>query len=342
MSITSKRLIAMLLGVLFFFLSAELVSRAVFQLVVCFHVEMWRYAREVKTVGVTPGLLFEHRPNVKSRLMGVDVDINADGLRDRDFGYQKAENTVRIAVVGDSVTFGWGVAQEEVYSRQLETELNRRQPFSGDVTFEVLNFGVGNYGITDVAAMMEHKVIAYRPDLIIYGAFINDAEMPDQVGGGVGLLQHSVFAVWVWGRLDALWRRLGWREDYRDYYLGLYREGQPGPALVMSTLSKMKSLSGEQSIPLVVLLFPELHDDSGATFAPIRDFYKKTSATIGIEYLDLQDALPVGGLRRYWVAGDDSHPNAAAFSLFARHAAEALPWQNLLHGRSANQHRGEL
>lgn len=283
MSVVAKRISALLLGVLFFFLAAELVSRVVFQRVIRFDVEMWRYAREVKIVGLTPGLRFEHRPNVQARLMGVDVHINADGLRDRDHSLQKSKKTVRIAVVGDSITFGWGVAQEQTYPRQLESELNQRRPLGPDVAFEVINFGVGNYGIADVAAMLEYKTLAYRPDLILYGAFINDAEAPEKVGGGVGLLQRSVFAVWLWGRVDALWRQLGWREDYRNYYLGMYREGHTGPALVKNSLREMQQLCAERHLTLAVLLFPELREDSGVVFAPIRDFYQQVAKESGIE-----------------------------------------------------------
>lgn len=330
MSVVAKRILALLLGVLLFFLVAELVSRVMFQRVVRFDVEMWRYAREVKAVGLTPGLRFEHRPNVQARLMGVDVNINADGLRDREHSRQKGKKTVRIAVVGDSITFGWGVAQEQTYPRQLESALNQRRPLGPDIAFEVINFGVGNYGITDVAAMLEHKALAYRPDLILYGAFINDAEVPEQVGGGVGFLRRSVFAVWLWGRIDALGRQFGWREDYRNYYLGMYREGHPGPALVKTSLSDMQKLCAERHLPLVVLLFPELHEDSGVAFAPIRDFYQQVTTESGIDYFDLQAALPKTGLRRYWVSADDSHPNAEAFSFFANYVAENLSWKKLI------------
>ena len=330
MAIAFKRILALLFGVLLFFATAEVMSRVVFQKVVRYDVEMWRYARQVKTVGLTPGLRFEHRPNVQTRLMGVDVKINTDGLRDREYSRQKGENTVRIAVVGDSITFGWGVDQEQTYPRQLERELNRQRPLGPDVTFEVLNFGVGNYGITDVAAMLQSKAFFYQPDLVLYGAFINDAEIPNSVRSGGGLLQNSVFSVWLWGRVDALWRQLGWRADYRDYYLGMYREGQGGPPLVKNTLSAMQKLCKEQHVPLALLLFPELHDDSGAVFAPIREFYQQTSKEAGVDYFDLQETLPERELRQYWVSADDSHPNAEAFLLFARHVAKTYPWQKLL------------
>lgn len=51
------------------------------------------------------------------------VHINAQGTRGPEFSLTKPAGTFRILALGDSRTFGWGLADEETYSRQLEAML---------------------------------------------------------------------------------------------------------------------------------------------------------------------------------------------------------------------------
>ena len=48
------------------------------------------------------------------------VHINAEGTRGPEFAVEKAPGTFRILSLGDSRTFGWGLADEETYSRKGE------------------------------------------------------------------------------------------------------------------------------------------------------------------------------------------------------------------------------
>lgn len=329
------RLTAVLFGLLLFWGVSEVSCRLIFSQVVAYDVEMWRYARELKVSGLTPGLRFEHRPNARAHLMGVDVAINADGLRQADTPPKKPAGTVRVAVVGDSITFGWGVPQQETYPQRLEHLLNQQRPLGPQVDFEVINFGVGNYTADDVAAMLQHKAIGYEPDLVVYGAFINDAESPREITGGSSLLRHSLAAVLVWGRLDSLWRQLGLRDDYRAYYLGLYRQGSEGQVRVRAALQTMASLCRRARVPLVVALLPELHGPAGDPFAEVRQFYREAATGIGARFVDLQTSLPDNDRQRYWVSADDAHPNAEACDHFARAIVRQTPWQELVRPWSA-------
>lgn len=309
-------LVAMAFGFVLFVVVAEGGARLYFSRHISYDIEMWRYARELKTVGRTPGLRFEHRPEQRTRLMGVEVTTNSDGLRDRSVSRQSSPGVFRIAVIGDSITFGWGVPQEQTYPQQLEAELNRLRPLGPERTFEVLNFGVGNYNIADAAAMLEHKALSYRPDLVIYGAFINDAELP-RVDNHPWWMKHSLFAVWVWGRIDGLLRGLGTREDFQTYYLGLYRESGEGRQLVHRQLERMSNLCRQAGVPLLVAFLPELHADSEEVFATIQIFYREASRQVGAPFVDLGESLSGESRRRFWVTDDDAHPDAKACGLYA-------------------------
>jgi len=322
-------LLAITFGVLLFASGTEMACRIIFSQSISYDIEMWNYARQLKATGLTPGLRFEHKPNSSAHLMGVDVLINADGLREREFSRKRSSNRVRIAVIGDSITFGWGVAQDRTYARQLEDQLNQQRPLGSAVSFETINFGVGNYNIIDVADMLQYKALAYQPDLVIYGAFVNDAEAIGEGDSGSWLLRHSVAAVWVWGRLDRLLRGLGRRDDYLAYYRGLYDEGSAGQRQVRENLSLMSQRCKEKGVSLIVAMLPELHDHEGDPFGSIRGFYRDAALGSGAIFIDLNESLTDNGRRRFWVSADDAHPNAEAFSHFARTIADGIPWQQV-------------
>src|ERR1700756_3582936 len=105
-----------------------------------FDLEMWKYARDVKAIAANPLIGHQHRPNSHAHLMGVDVAINSKGLRDREFNYERTPGTLRILMLGDSFTEGWGVALDDTFSKRLE-----RLYAANGVKAEVINAGVGNY-----------------------------------------------------------------------------------------------------------------------------------------------------------------------------------------------------
>jgi hypothetical protein len=72
----------------------------------------------------------------------------------------------RIALVGDSFTFGMEVAFEDTWGRILERNLG------GDTA--VLNFGVDGYGVDQAYLRYERDVRPWRPDVVIFGIINHD------------------------------------------------------------------------------------------------------------------------------------------------------------------------
>lgn len=100
---------------------------------------------------------------------GEVIQINSAGMRDREYSVEKPAASKRIAVLGDSFTFGMAVELEDTYVKQLE-RLFRKQGFS----VEVMNFGVIGYGMWQFRVLLEEKVLAYDPDVIVVGFFLDD------------------------------------------------------------------------------------------------------------------------------------------------------------------------
>jgi len=94
------------------------------------------------------------------------VSTNAQGWRsNREFALEKPANTTRIVTIGDSLTFGEGVANRDTWPAQLELQLDQA---------EVYNFAVGGYGTDQQLLALEQHAIAYAPDIIVVGFFVED------------------------------------------------------------------------------------------------------------------------------------------------------------------------
>jgi hypothetical protein len=109
-------------------------------------------------------------PGWSGEVSGRRVTINHLGMRDRaDRTVAKPPDTCRVAVVGSSVVMGYGVGDDEVFTRLLEDRLNaRRRP--GGPRYEVLNFGTGLSDAIQRRALIDRRVFAFAPDAVYYVA----------------------------------------------------------------------------------------------------------------------------------------------------------------------------
>ncbi len=94
------------------------------------------------------------------------VRINSDGLRDRQHTKAKPENTLRIAVLGDSYAEALQVPMEQAFWAVMEGEVRGCGLFAGK-EIEVLNFGVSGYGTAQELITLRDHVWDYSPDIVL-------------------------------------------------------------------------------------------------------------------------------------------------------------------------------
>lgn len=94
------------------------------------------------------------------------VKISSEGLRDREHSREKPPNTVRIAVLGDSMAEALQVPMESTFWSIVERRAKECKAFGGrDV--EVLNFGVAGYGTAQELLTLRHRAARYAPDVVV-------------------------------------------------------------------------------------------------------------------------------------------------------------------------------
>jgi len=110
-----------------------------------------------------PLLGWKNKPGVAGKFAMPDfvseVKINSKGLRDREYPYER-NNKPRIAVLGDSFTWGYGVNEPDTFCKVLEHEY-----FHDNV--EVLIAGIPGYGTDQQLLFYEKEIHKYKPDIVI-------------------------------------------------------------------------------------------------------------------------------------------------------------------------------
>ncbi|HMB68687.1 MAG TPA: SGNH/GDSL hydrolase family protein, partial [bacterium] len=260
---------------------------------------------------------FRHAPDTQARLFGVDVAINSRGFRDAEIPAEKRPGETRVALLGDSVTFGWGVPYGDRFSEILERDWSR-----DDAPLELVNTGHGNWNTAQELAALSELLSDDPLDGILQFWYINDAEPTPEHRDAPWYARLHV-AIFVWAKSDLLQRRFGNKEGFEDYYRGLYDEGAAGYAGFRSALERTGEVARSRGLPWVFVILPEFHGFPG----PFQDVYAAVAADAeraGATVVDVTRAFADEDPATTWVAHNDVHPNAKGHALIARAVADAV------------------
>jgi lysophospholipase L1-like esterase len=122
------------------------------------------------------GWVLEPGQQTVTRVGHLPVRINGDGYRDDPLEHPKPPGTIRIFALGGSTTFGWGVAQTDIYHQVLERMLNDSARAAGSrARFEIVNGGVIGYNLWQVAHAVARIAGQHQPDGFLLDYTFNDA-----------------------------------------------------------------------------------------------------------------------------------------------------------------------
>lgn len=100
---------------------------------------------------------WEPRAGARFAVRGAHASINAAGYRGRPLGAARRPGLARVVMLGDSVAFGYGVADDETFASALDRDTRR---------FEVANLAVPGYGVDQsllryarVGAVLDAQVV---------------------------------------------------------------------------------------------------------------------------------------------------------------------------------------
>lgn len=300
-------------------LVAEMFTRILMSKIQRYDIEMTRYSLELKAEKKDSDVGYLHKPSSKARLMGVDVEINSKGLRNKEFSEEPKPNLHRIIFLGDSLTFGWGVKEEETFARKIETILSAEKPV------EIINAGHGNYNSTQEANFFFKYAQSWKPNQVVLFYFINDAE-EIQLSTKWDFFSHSRLVSLFWSAYRSSGLGGGGKsQSFADYYANLYKNS--GWEKSKESLKKLADYCAEKGLTFQVVILPELHQLNPYLFEKEHELIKRFLTENKIAHKDLTEDFKLAGIentRELWVSDDDAHPNDKAQEMIANYAKDFI------------------
>jgi lysophospholipase L1-like esterase len=255
---------------------------------------------------------------------GPPVVTNSLGFREREIP-PKSPAHYRIAVVGDSFTWGQGIAADERFSNLIGVSLGPG--------YEVLNFGRPGNNMPEHLGALD-QVLPASPDFILLQLYINDFEtrqmerpqphplLPAALDRD--LERSSV----LYDLLNQQWANaqpaLGIVDSYAGYMArNLHDENAPNSRIAFGMLREFIERAREAGVGVGTVLFPapDAMGTRGSSY-PFRYLHERVQRTCGSEQiycLDLFHAFStIQDPRSMWVSPFDAHPNAMANQRAAR------------------------
>jgi len=171
--------------------------------------------RRLGLVEQNPSLLIHYTPKGKRLIPGakvivkhhalsgadIPININSVGFRGEEVALDPTPGVPRILMLGDSITWGDYVRDEETYVRQAARTLEAGLGYR----VEAINAGVGDTGSQEQIDILEESGLRVKPDIVVLGFYLNDSRppwgFPAELEGRNWLRRHSLFVDKVYEKL---------------------------------------------------------------------------------------------------------------------------------------------
>lgn len=282
--------------------------------------------------------IVRHQPGFEGRWDGTWYRINQLGMRGPEFSPDAPEDVYRIVALGDSCTFGKGVAEAETWPRQLESLLG--EALSGVRRVVVANLGVNGYAGATYERIFREVGQELEPDLVIVGYNLNDfpnaiRAVDEYVFGNRkarrmisqdlrDLLGRTATYRWLRQAYYHSQREDDWRqaEAFASEAKGLSAEDDAWIEQVQY-LESIRDQASAIGAKTAVFLFPyesQVYLDSFDT-SPIERL-RETCASLELPFVDLAEefrrsARQADPAVELFLKGDRYHPNPTGYRIVA-------------------------
>lgn len=110
------------------------------------------------------------KPNLRTTHLNAHWSTNSIGMRDREYLPTKPSGTLRIALLGDSITTGWGVDDQLNFESLWERSLTDYQRERRRGAVEILNYSVPGHAPGQRWEHFQRLGWSYQPDVLVYEA----------------------------------------------------------------------------------------------------------------------------------------------------------------------------
>ncbi len=280
-----------------------------------------------------PKLYWTPKPNQTcfTKIGRKPVHINSWGTRGAEFDLEKSKNVYRVLFLGDSRTFGWGLAEEETYAELLEKLLNKY--LDGARVVEAINAGVNAWSYHQIFVFLRDKALTYQPDLVV----VSNANLWTVFSEENSANFANAFMRRVW--LKNLLRRSAiyhyivevrlrkYYEKYRHKFIPKpkrddeveYEEREDeNRSKIKNELARISRLLSSHQIPQILLYVPREDEVLAKAPSDLVSIKKQISMEWNVPLLDMTPVFDMDFDRPLYMDVDPVHPNSEGNLIIAR------------------------
>ena len=275
-----------------------------------YEIEMMKYAKKIKKIESVNGhKIFLNRPNIKTKIMKVEIKTDKNGFR---YNLDNKKNSNIIMLLGDSMTFGFGSSY--TFADFLQEKLKEK--------YSILNTGVGNTNtIMQEKGFLEfHKV--HNPKILVLNFFINDLEVIKPKNKN--FISNNFYSfTYLYYKFNIVKMRFSETPIYSSYYKKTF-ENEEVLSNVFNSILKLKKYSEENNIKFFVNFIPELHNLRDYPFIDEHSVIKNFLLKNKIKFIDGLNYLQNKDEKTLWVSVNDTHANEKAHKMIGEYLLEYL------------------
>jgi len=259
-----------------------------------------------------PRFISSTNPKLFVEFDPADPQVNALGMRGPLPSKQKAPGVFRIAVLGDSIAFGYGLKDEESFPRLLEASLRQHGR-----SVEIINFAVCGYGLEAYTEVYRTKARDFKPDLVLMAYVLNDPASTAGVFESIAakmkqkaklkrVANYSQLAAWL---IDTYSQAVDSYQSTRQFNEVYFKS--ENRAILKPMFQVLHDVVAADGIPLVSFIFPYFHNMQEYPLEKVHGILRELLQETGIPSHDLlEDYRSHDGIALRLEPGDYTHPNA--------------------------------
>jgi lysophospholipase L1-like esterase len=242
---------------------------------------------------------------------------------------QKDPNTFRVMVVGDSLTFGLGLEQNDTFVALLNSWMAK------DYRIEFLNLGVVRYQSEDVLRTIRTFLPRLRPDLVLYAVCLNDfapsgkGEYHDDdlyqfpLPGRIKrfLIAHTRAGAFLNDKYDAALRKVHLRRDFYDDILIGFGGYEARFRRDVAEMNRIVTTAGLPPMTAIVVDQNPEFQGRGYTIARVAE---DALTKAGADVIATEDYYRRYNNQSMYVSNWEGHPNEVANYIWAEMISQRL------------------
>jgi hypothetical protein len=285
-----------------------------------------------------PQLYWKLKPDQDcfTKVNRLPVHVNSHGTRGPEFATEKSAGTIRILSLGDSRTFGWGLADDETYSRRLEQLL--RTNFNNAKKIEVINAGVNAWSYSQMQVYLREFGAKYHPDFVVLAEAnlwtqFSEKNSPEFVRSFMwrvrlkNFLRHfAIYHYVVEVQLQQFYERNRTKfipvDPKQDQLFKAQQQSDPD-AFFREAIEGVCRVAQTNHIRPVLLFLPAVFQLDATNVSSVLSVKRAAAEKFGVPLVDLTDAMRPRGKELYLEA-DPAHLDAAGNEIVAQKLFECL------------------